>query len=435
MPGPLIIHAIGSLGDVAPPILLGRELRLRGHQVRVIAGERYAPLVADAGLEHRPLGIDFEELVPVPSWQVWSDGKGLAHTMRDGWRRLRPALETMLSETDAACIGAQAILSSTLAAVGYHIGESHRIPYASLQMQPWEPTREFPHSMAFSGGWSGGWSGGLTNRLGYTLVDQVLWQLTRSAVNRWRTTSLGLDPLPWYGPANRARRQQIPVLCAFSPHVVTPPDDWGSHVHVTGYWFAEGPTDWEPTPGLVDFLGAGPPPVYVGFGSWQPEDEARVHALACSALRGAGVRGVLQGRSLETSDPHRYGTDMFVVGRIPHEWLFPQTAAVVHHGGAGTTGAGLRAGVPNVVCPFQVDQLFWGTRVAALGAGPRPLPVTHLRADVLGSAISTAVRDPGMRAAAAMLGERLRAERGIERACDVIEDCVRHPVIPGQADH
>nr|BFE83924.1 hypothetical protein GCM10020093_065250 [Planobispora longispora] len=153
----------------------------------------------------------------------------------------------------------------------------------------------------------------------------------------------------------------------------------------------------------------------MGFGSMVPGDPAATAGTVVAALRAAGVRGVLQGL------PYGGADDMFAAGDTDHAWLFPRTAAVVHHGGAGTTGTALRAGVPGVVCPFFSDQPFWGARVAALGAGPAPLPVRRLTAAALTWRVARAVRDEGMRATAARLGERLRAEDGVARACEALE--------------
>jgi len=283
-----------------------------------------------------------------------------------------------------------------------------------------EPTRAFPAPTAYPSRSRGPWA----NLANYILANQIIWLLIRRGVNRWRA-SLGLPPLSWWdlpGPFARARRQGLPVLCGFSSHVVPRPADWGPNVHVTGYWVDPPPASWAPPEELAAFLEAGPPPVYVGFGSWEPGDASEVHRLAVAALRHAGMRGVLGGRAAEGDDPGRYGPDMFVVGQVSHEWLFPHCAAVVHQGGAGTTATGLRAGVTNVVIPLLVDQPFWAARVAALGAGPAPVPVKGLRPEVLGEAVRVAVTDPRMRTAAAELGRKLRAERGVEQACDVIED-------------
>jgi UDP:flavonoid glycosyltransferase YjiC (YdhE family) len=206
------------------------------------------------------------------------------------------------------------------------------------------------------------------------------------------------------------------VLCCFSDTVVPRPADWPSYVHTTGYWFVDTAPDWSPPRELAGFLAAGPPPVYVGFGSMVPADPVRTDAVVRSALRRAGLRGVLAGDPAHAPQDD----DVLVVNDVPHAWLFPRMAAVVHHGGAGTTAAGMRAGVPTIVCPFFGDQPYWGERVAALGAGPRPLPVKGLTAGHLAASLQRATGSERVRAAAARLGERLSAEDGVGAACDVL---------------
>jgi sterol 3beta-glucosyltransferase len=191
-------------------------------------------------------------------------------------------------------------------------------------------------------------------------------------------------------------------------------------VAATGYWFLDAPPGWEPPAGLQAFLEAGPPPVYVGFGSMFMEGGPRQTKVVLDTLRLAGQRGVLAtgwgGLSAQPDTP-----DVFFVEAVPHDWLFPRVSAVVHHGGAGTTGAGLRAGRPTVICPLVGDQWFWGRRVAALGAGPAPLPKPWLTAERLAEAITRAVTDPALRQRAAALGEAVRAEDGVGRAVAFIQ--------------
>ncbi|MGI5336757.1 glycosyltransferase [Streptomyces sp. CA-181903] len=250
------------------------------------------------------------------------------------------------------------------------------------------------------------------------LAEQVIWQMFRRRVNAWRTGTLGLPPWPFGGPFGQWRRQSRPTLYCYSPSVLPAPPDWPSSEHVTGYWLFDTPPGWEPPHELAEFLAVqGPPVVYVGFGSMLTDDPARRYELVRDALSKAGVRGVLLG------DPGVTPSDelVHVVPGVPHSWLFPRMAAVVHHGGASTVGAGLTAGVPTVVCPHFLDQPFWGSLVHGLGVGPRPIPAPELTARNLAGAIVRAVNDQDMRGRAERLGQRLRAESGIETACDIVE--------------
>lgn len=226
-----------------------------------------------------------------------------------------------------------------------------------------------------------------------------------------------------FGPGSTARRTRrssrtAATLYGYSPSVVPVPREWNSDVLVSGYWFLD-ESRWKPSPALASFLAAGPPPVYVGFGSMPIADAAAMTGVVVEALNISGRRGVLAagwgglgGRTLPAS--------VHLLDSAPHDQLFPLMSIVVHHGGAGTTAAGLRAGKPNVICPFLGDQPFWGRRVAMLGAGPSPLPAKQLSSQQLATALDAA-DDPGMRANARKVGEKISAERGIETAVAFIE--------------
>ncbi len=401
MPRHVVILAAGSRGDVQPCVALGRELAAHGDAVRLIATEAYRPLTT--GLDFSALSADPARILESAEGQAWLGGGRNPVRFVTGFKKIiGPMAERIFAEILAACADADLILYPTLGFVGHHIAEHLGIAEALIHFQPSHPTRAFPHPLLPSALGA--------NRLSFHAVDQIGWQLLRPFVNLWRADVLGLPRLPLRGPMHRVRG--VPVLCCFSATVVPRPADWPPNVHVTGYWFLDD-TAWAPDPALAAFLEAGPPPVYVGFGSMVPGDPAETFRVVCSALRLAGVRGVL---AWSGDGPRTDDETMFVTGDVSHAWLFPQVAAVVHHGGAGTTGAGLRAGTPAVVCPFFGDQPFWAERVLALGAGPRPLPIRRLGVAALAERVAAAVRDPAIRVRAAETGGRISTENGVGRA-------------------
>jgi sterol 3beta-glucosyltransferase len=212
----------------------------------------------------------------------------------------------------------------------------------------------------------------------------------------------------------------IPVLHGHSEAVLPRPDDWPQTAHVTGYWFLDVDVDWTPPAELAAFLGADPPPVYVGFGSMSGRDPERLARTVVEALQIAGLRGIIATGwgGLEAGD---LPETIFAIDEAPHAWLFPRMAAVVHHGGAGTTAAGLRAGKPTIVVPFFADQPFWGSRVHGIGAGPKPIPRRRLTAQSLAAAMREATGSQDMIAAASQIGERIRSEDGVANAVSLIE--------------
>ena len=252
-----------------------------------------------------------------------------------------------------------------------------------------------------------------------------MWQTFRPADNKACRQVLQMAPASFWGPFTSLQRQAQATLCGYSPQVMPPPGDWADFIHVTGYWFLEPPAAWEPPSDFVNFLQAGPPPVYIGFGSMGSNKPEETTELVLQALARTGQRVVLSS-GWDGLKKENLPETMFMIGSMPHSWLFPRMAAVVHHGGAGTTAASLWAGVPTIVMPFFGDQPFWGQQVHELGVGPTPIPRQHLTVERLAEAIRRAVSDTTMRKSAACLGERIRAENGLAQAAAVIEQNSGH---------
>ncbi|MET9758080.1 glycosyltransferase [Streptomyces sp. NPDC006372] len=411
----VVIFAAGSRGDVQPCLALGRALAGRGDTVRVLASGRYEHLIAEAGLDFHHLPADPVEIIEsVGGQELLAGPRNPVSFVRRMDRVLRPHIMPMLEETRAGAKGADLVLAPSFGFLGLHLSQCLRVPHAVIHFQPSQPTRAFPHPLAPAAGLLGA----LGNRLSFGAVDLGSWMLCRRYVNTWRRESLGLPELSLSAPFRHVRR--APVLCAFSPKVVPRPSDWGPNVHVTGFWHHDRPK-WTPPPHLLAFLADGPPPVYVGFGSMKTGDPEATDTLVRMALRRAKLRGVL------TGDPATSEDDILVVGDTPHDWLFPRMAAVVHHGGAGTTASALRAGRPSLVCPFFGDQPYWAARVRELGAGPAPLPARDLTVSALARRLHELTRHPPFAEAARRLGQALEAENGTARACQVLDECLVGP--------
>ena len=291
------------------------------------------------------------------------------------------------------------------AALGTGVAERLGRPFVEAHLQPiGPPTAAFPGPLVPH---VPGWAGGPGMRLSHRLTAAGIGMLVNPATRRIRA-ELGLPARPAPPPPG------LPVLYGYSPVVVPKPPEWGPERRITGYWTLDG-DDWTPPAELTAFLDAGPPPVCIGFGSMVGDDPAALAALVTGAARRAGVRAVLLSGWGGLDAARRASDDVLVLDQAPHERLLPLCSAVVHHGGAGTTGAGLRAGVPSVVVPFGMDQPFWASRVAALGAGPAPLPRRRLTVEALSDALR-ATTQPAMRARAAEVGRVLRTEDGVRRA-------------------
>ncbi|NUP00107.1 MAG: glycosyltransferase family 1 protein [Nonomuraea sp.] len=395
----IMIVALGTMGDVAPYTGLATRLHGAGHEVSVAAYPRFAEMI-------RGIGVAFREIPGDPAVEgEWTQAENSRQAARGVAGKSLELGESILA---AAKQGTDLLLLSMSGQVGIHVAESLGIPSMGVFLQPIIPTREFPPSFLGVTGSLGSWG----NRAAAQLVIGAMSRMMKGATKELRSR-LGLPET-----ADHERGLAWPILHGYSPSVLPRPADWRPSLQVAGYFWPEMRKDWRPPQELVDFLESGPPPVYIGFGSRRIADAARIAALVEQALRQAGARGVI---SAGWSELAARSETTITIGETPHEWLFPRMAAVVHHCGAGTTGAGLRAGVPTVGVPILGDQPFWAGRVAALGAGPAPIPYKKLSAERLGAAISAAVSNPAYRQAAARIGERIAAEDGAGAVLAAVE--------------
>ncbi len=418
----IAIITVGSRGDVQPYVALGKGLRSAGHSVQVLSHPPFEGLVRDEGLDFASLGGHPGALVD-SHFQRSAPGELTRREQRGGMmEELTAEMQEMTERSWQATQDADALLLSTFGIlIGMPIADKRRIPAFAAYLQPIVGTAEFP-PLAFVPQLPPrlGALGRHYNRLAWKVMSFGFSQMMSKPVAKARQ-ALNL-PVESFG--NLMRRLETPILFGWSPSFLAQPKDWPPNCQVTGYWFLDTSKDWQPPRALLDFLGAGAPPVYVGFGSMPGLSPREMTDLIVASLRRAGQRGIVLAEA-GTVSRERLPGDVFVVDSIPHDWLFPRGAAVVHHGGAGTTAAGLRAGRPTVVIPLIADQPFWGNRVYERGLGPRPIPQKRLSPETLAVAIGRAATDPGMRAAADALGAKIREEDGVGAAIEIVSRYLR----------
>jgi sterol 3beta-glucosyltransferase len=406
----VMISTFGTHGDVQPFLALGQGLRAEGHTVAICTSASYRPIVEALGLQISVISDTMLDLTRA----LLNGSDGTLAVIR----RMGPAMRAMLEEEwHAAQAFAPDMLVFHPKMLGSpHIAEKLGIPLAvAIPMPLYTPTRAFPHPF-FGGLRLGGW----VNRASFHLMS-LTNGMYRRMTNRFRKRTLGL---PLQGPSADPLRDRtgapIPVFYPYSPQLLPVPPDFPPHVHVTGSWFLTPPTRWEPPPELAAFLAAGPPPVYVGFGSMGGRGAEHRSRVVVDALTQAGQRGVLA-RGWGGLELAALPDTVIMLDEAPHDWLFPRMAAVVHHGGAGTTAAGLRAGKPTVICPLLGDQPFWGRLVAERGLGPQPIPLRKLTPAGLAAAIQQAVGDRAIGQRTAAIGAQIRAEDGVGTAVALLE--------------
>jgi sterol 3beta-glucosyltransferase len=417
------ISVMGSRGDVQPLVALGKGLQSSGHTITIATHDEFEPLVQQASIRFHPIsGLDPKQSMQKITGETPQNSlyqNQIVQSIRMT-QFLSAAIPKIGESCWEACQGADLCISNLIPpGVPSSVAEKLAIPHMFAMLQPTERTREFPHILVSARSF-----GAAVNQLTYSGVFLGLWGVLRSSVNRWRLQHLSLPPLKW-SYLSDVFSSSIPRLYGFSPNVIPKPKEWSEQAVVTGYWFLEQAADWHPPKVLVDFLESGPPPISIGFGSMVADNREKIAEISIQALNRAKQRGILlTGWGGLHYDNLPEG--VLTVESVPHEWLFPHIAAVVHHGGAGTTAAGLRAGIPTIVVPFMTDQPFWGNRVYDLGVGPKPISRRRLTVERLADAMTGAVTNPGIRQRAAELGRKIRVEDGIANAIEVIHQVMNH---------
>lgn len=414
------VIAAGSRGDVQPFVALCVALNARGHRAELITHREFMPLAQAHGVTLLPLSIGSQaEFVNEESRRFLAGGGNPLAFLRwfvDVARRT--ALTSTLEMRDHAR-GADVIVGSGLVdPIGEAIAEHHKTRYVHAFLQPVLPSRDYPSAVHAVPPFP---LPGAINRFEQHAMLQMFWLATRFLVQPCRR-ALGLGPASWRLPARIAVKRGDPFLLAFSPHVVPPSRDWPANIHVTGYWFLDAPADWQPPEALLRFLEAGPPPVYFGFGSMALKDARKTADLILAASEKVGCRAVLSAGWGCLGMRAGLPSHAFALDGLPHSWLFPRMAAAVHHGGAGTTAAALRAGIPQIITPFLTDQFFWGWQLSRLGVAPKSIRHGALDAPTLAARLSEVLRDAAMQKRAAALAGDIRAEDGSGEACRVIEN-------------
>ena len=421
----ITIIALGSRGDVLPYTTLGGALRQAGHQVRMATFENFRRVVAAQGLEFHPIRGDAQAILGSSTGvDMAGVGPNVLRTAIAILRLFGPATRDYAADlSELSRLKTDAIINQLPGGLfGYDLAEKLGVPHLLASVIPLARTQECP-MLAFSNLFSRlpGY-----NALTYRIAEQIVWQAFRPTVNRWRVEVLGLPKSPFGGYFNLMEKAKTTILNGFSRHVVPKPKDWGEHIHITGYWFPAEP-EWQPTNELVHFIEAGKSPVYISFGSMPVGKHPEEARSILEGIIASGQRVVL-GRGWGDLGISALPDQIFPIDYAPYGWLFSRMAAVVHHGGSGTTAFGLRAGVPGLVVPFLFDQFYWGRRLAELGVSPEPLPFKLLTADKLAQGIQRLVTDDDMCQRAAALGEKIRAENGLQRAVEIFEKVTRGTV-------
>eukprot|EP01053_Blabericola_migrator_P013343 Blabericola_migrator_1__13342@NODE_940_length_5959_cov_113_267312_g652_i0_p1_GENE_NODE_940_length_5959_cov_113_267312_g652_i0NODE_940_length_5959_cov_113_267312_g652_i0_p1_ORF_typecomplete_len864_score135_03Glyco_transf_28/PF03033_20/2_4e38UDPGT/PF00201_18/2_3e25ATG_C/PF09333_11/3_4e03ATG_C/PF09333_11/1_7e03ATG_C/PF09333_11/1e11Glyco_tran_28_C/PF04101_16/4e06VPS13_C/PF16909_5/0_0014_NODE_940_length_5959_cov_113_267312_g652_i08893480 len=425
----VVIQIVGTRGDVQPFVALGKVLKERyGHRVRLATHETFKGFVENNGLEFFCIGGDPAELI---AFMVKNPGllPGIETLKNGDVSRKRHEMAVMFEGLWRSCIEpgdglskseksplderpfvADAIIANPVSFAHVHCAERLSVPLHLMFTMPWSPTHAFAHPLANV--LASDNDDSTTNYLSYALMDLLTWQGLADVINRFRRNTLGLTALKTWSAPNMLAHLRIPFTYCWSPALIPKPRDWPENIICSGFYFLDLASDYTPDPILAKFLASGAPPVYIGFGSVVVEDPDGMTKLIFKAVKLSGQRalvskgwGGIGGADLKVPD------NVFMLGNVPHDWLFKYVSCVCHHGGAGTTATGIAAGRPTIIVPFFGDQPFWGGMIARAGAGPHPIPIKELTAERLAEAIKFClVPDVGKKAAG--MAEQIRSERG-----------------------
>lgn len=411
----ITIFAAGSRGDIQPCLALAKGLRDAGYRVLLAIPENYAGLAQEHVIEVAPLRGDVQQVMSGELGRNFLE-KGGSNPLQSvvAMRRLigTVAMDMVHDVYDACAETDGLICLGVFSPFGVCVAEALRIPLIHIEPTPLLPTARFPApSWPIQRG-----LGGIHNYISGIVMLFTIWLWYKPYVRIFRQELGLIDRTAAY--FYRMLRS-TPMIGAYSPRIIPHPDDWPDSLHITGDLSLRGNVEWKPPVDLRAFLDSGDPPVYVGFGSMTGIDPKKLGDLLQRALEQSGQRGLLMTgwsgmKAVSQSDR------IFILEYAPHDWLFPRMAAVVHHGGAGTTAEGVRAGVPSVIIPFAFDQFFWGARLREMGIGTEPIPRKMLTVDRLANAIKIAVTDPAMRLRAEQCGKAIRLNDSLANAVNVV---------------
>lgn len=403
---------VGTRGDVQPFVAIAKRLQEYGHRVRLATHANFRSFVTSSGIEFYPLGGDPRALA-----EYMARNKGFLPSGPSEISFQRKQLKAIVNSLLPACtepdidsgapFRAQAIIANPPAYGHVHVAEALHVPLHIFFTMPWTPTAEFPHPLARGTQSAGYW-------LSYLVVDILIWWGIRGIINDLRKKKLKLPPIA-YLSAYYGSISDLPTGYMWSPHLVPKPKDWGHLVDVVGYCFLNSGNNYSPREKFLQWLQDGPKPVYIGFGSMPLEDPLKTTRMILEALKKTGQRGIIDKGWGNLGNFNEIPKHVFLLEDCPHDWLFPQCVAVIHHGGAGTTAAGLRAGCPTTIVPFFGDQYFWGDRVHDRGVGPAPIPISQLTMESLCEAIRFML-DPQVKMKAVELAKHIEEEDGVVAA-------------------
>ncbi len=402
----------GTRGDVQPYIALGKALQKREHDVLIACPENFCSWVEGHGLKSCSIGIDMQAFLQNPEGRKVLSGN--IFSMIKIWKKIIvPSIQKTLDISWEYARHADSIIYHPKVGAAIDVAEVTGANLICTVLFPIFPTTAFPF-FVFKGNY-----GPFLNKLTYKPMSLSRLFFIKM-INKWRREILGLKNSPMIMPIDGDGTNEVLRLCAVSPSVIKYPATEQKSIHTTGYWFLEEGEKWQPDSNFIEFIKSGEKPVYIGFGSMPTRNPEKLTKEIIQGIKDAGLRAILAtgwGGLKKINLPD----DIYLIEKAPHDALFNYVSAVVHHGGAGTTSAGLRAGLPTFICPSSFDQPYWGRLICSLGIGPKPLPLKKLNAKKFLKGLLDLTQNESYRTAASKIGMQIANENGVSRAVELIE--------------
>jgi len=408
----ITILCAGSRGDFQPYLALAMELKKLGKDVRITGMREFESYIRSYNIDFYSIQADFKSLNVDENMLKQAQSADNPLKMLLTFNKMKKYGAKIANEFYASCEGSELIIYHPGVTLGYFAAEKLGIPCILASPFPMHKTKEQTSVIQYGRKKSKPF----TNKISYTMLQGMLWLASKDSVTGFWKEKFGGKPKGFGCPYERHTNKRNPAVISCSNFVFDRPSDWDENIHQSGYWFVEEKTDYMPSKALSDFLSSGEKPVYFGFGSvFHADQKDTMSKLIIDALTKSGKRGIICGMGEMDNLPE----NVIAINSIPHSWLFERVSAVCHHGGAGTTAAGFKAGIPSIIVPFANDQFAWAHRAYDLGVASNPIPVKILTSDNLAVAIDFALQD-NIKTKAKTLARNIATENGALDCAKVI---------------
>lgn len=379
----ITIICAGSRGDFQPYVALAQRLKILGEEVRISGFSQFENFVRGYGIDYVPIEVDYEELGVDPKMLKQAGSADNPLKMILTFNKMKKYGAQIAKQTYDSLEGSDLIVYHPGCVIGYFAAQEMNISSVLATPFPMNKTEEYLSVVTYGKARPTR----INKKISYKMIQGMLWLASSNTVKQYWKERFGRIPKNFKSPYERISKDHI-AMVSCSNFVFPRPKDWNKNIYQSGYWFVEENKEYKPSKELESFINNGEKSVYIGFGSVFDSDEKdKIVKIIIDALKKCGKRGIISGMGKVDNLPN----NIIAVDGIPHTWLFEKVSVVCHHGGAGTTAAGFRAGVPSVIIPFSNDQFAWAHRAFDLGVGAKPIYKKDLTADKLAEGINYAL--------------------------------------------